>query len=82
MKGYDMSNGNGRGNGRFDARLRVLLALVALVAAAVVFAWSSQAGQDERIARNEKAVAVIEARLGSIGEKLDDLKELLLRDKQ
>jgi hypothetical protein len=75
MKGSDMSGE--RCNGWLRERIRFLLLIAGAVAAVVIFAWRSQAAQDERIAANRQAVAVIEAKLGSIGEKLDDLKELI-----
>lgn len=62
---------------RYNGWVRSLIAVGVVVAAVVVFAWRSQADQDARIGRNETAVAVIHAKLDGIGEKLDDVKELL-----
>lgn len=56
---------------------RFLVSFAAAVAAVVAFAWASQARQDEAIRRNEKAIAVIDARLEAISEKLDDIRALL-----
>jgi hypothetical protein len=66
-----------RRNGTLEDTIRFLLAFAAAVAAVVVFAWTSQARQDERIRRNETAVAVIGARLESICEKLEDIRAIL-----
>jgi len=57
--------------------VRFLVSFAAAVAAVVIFAWASQARQDEVIRRNEKAIAVIDARLEAISEKLDDIRALL-----
>ena len=57
--------------------VRFLVSFAAAVAAVVAFAWASQARQDEAIRRNEKAIAVIDARLEAISEKLDDIRTLL-----
>jgi hypothetical protein len=57
--------------------VRFLVSFAAAVAAVVAFAWASQARQDEAIRRNEKAIAVIDARLEAISEKLDDIRALL-----
>ncbi len=47
------------------------------IAAVVLFAWTSQARQDDAIRRNERNVAVLATRLDSICEKLDDIRTLL-----
>ncbi len=57
--------------------VRFLVSFAAAVAAVVAFAWASQARQDEVIRRNETAIAVIDARLEAICEKLDDIRALL-----
>ena len=57
--------------------VRFLVSFAAAVAAVVAFAWASQARQDEAIRRNEMAIAVIDARLEAISEKLDDIRALL-----
>jgi hypothetical protein len=71
------ADGVRRRNGTLEDTVRFLLAFAAAVAAVVVFAWTSQARQDERIRRNETAVAVIGARLESICEKLEEIRALL-----
>ena len=64
-------------NGSVEGRLRFLASFAAAVAAVVLFAWASQARQDEAIRRNETNVAVLATRLGAICEKLDDIREIL-----
>ena len=70
-----MSDGND--NRWLERRARFLLMFAAAVAATVAFAWRSQGAQDVRINANEKSVAVIDARLGSIIDKLDEIKDVL-----
>ncbi len=69
-----------RPRGGFERRLRFLLSFAGAVAAVVVFAWASQARQDEAIRGNSTAVAVIETRLEAICEKLDDIRAILVRE--
>ncbi len=64
-------------NGSVEGRLRFLASFAAAVAAVVLFAWASQARQDEAIRRNEKNVAVLATRLDAICEKLDEIRALL-----
>lgn len=64
-------------NGWLRDRVRFLVTFGAAVAATVAFAWASQSSQDEAIGRNETQIAVIEERLGSISEKLDEIRSLL-----
>jgi uncharacterized membrane protein len=64
-------------NGSVEGRLRFLASFAAGIAAVVLFAWSSQARQDDAIRRNERNVAVLATRLESICEKLDDIRTLL-----
>ncbi len=64
-----------------EGKVRFLASFAAAVAAVVLFAWSSQARQDEAIRRNEKNVAVLATRLDAICGKLDEIK-VLLADKR
>lgn len=64
-------------NGSVEGRLRFLASFAAGIAAVVLFAWTSQARQDEAIRRNERNVAVLATRLDAICEKLDDIREIL-----
>jgi len=64
-------------NGSVEGRLRFLMSFAAGVAAVVLFAWASQARQDDAIRRNERSVAVLATRLDAICEKLDDIRTLL-----
>ena len=64
-------------NGLVEGRLRFLASFAAGIAAVVLFAWTSQARQDDAIRRNERNVAVLATRLDSICEKLDDIRTLL-----
>ena len=63
--------------GTVEGRMRFLISFAAVVAAVVLFAWASQARQDEAIRANEKAIAVLVTRLDAICEKLDEIKTLL-----
>ncbi len=65
-------------NGSVVGAARFLLAFATAVAAAVIFAWASQARQDEAIRRNTTAIAVLAARLDAICDKLDDICRLLV----
>lgn len=81
------------GNGWLRDRLRFLAsfgaAVAVAVAAVIIFAWASQARQDDRIARNARDVAVLKARLDDrldgIDGKIDaihsDVRSLLTRQK-
>ena len=64
-------------NGSVEGRLRFLTTFAAAIAAVILFAWTSQARQDDAIRRNERNVAVLATRLDSICEKLDDIRTLL-----
>jgi len=64
-------------DGYVEGRLRFLASFAAGVAAVVLFAWASQARQDDAIRRNEQNVAVLATRLDAICEKLDDIRTLL-----
>ncbi len=61
----------------FEGRIRFLISFAAAVAAVVVFAWASQARQDEAIRRNDTAIAVMHTKLDFICEKLDEIKAML-----
>ena len=67
-------------NGLLEGRLRFLASFAAGVAAVVLFAWASQARQDDAIRRNERNVAVLATRLDAICEKLDDIRSLLAEE--
>ena len=56
---------------------RVVLMLVVAAVASVVFMWTSQAKQDEKINENTQAHAVLQERLKSIDEKLSEIKTLV-----
>jgi hypothetical protein len=60
-----------------EGTARFLISFAAAVAAVVVFAWASQARQDEAIRRNDTAIAVIHTKLDFICEKLDEIKAML-----
>ena len=64
-------------NGSVEGRVRFLASFAAGIAAVVLFAWTSQARQDDAIRMNERNVAVLATRLDSICEKLDDIRSLL-----
>ncbi len=73
-----------RGNADFtqyapavEGTVRFLISFAAAIAAVVVFAWASQARQDEATRRNETAIAVIHARLDFICETLSEIRLIL-----
>jgi len=66
------------GNGRLERRVRFLVLFAAAVATVVLFAWRSQAKQDERISRNERGVAVINAKLDVMIEMIDEVRGILM----
>ena len=68
-------------NGSVVGMVRLLVSFAAAVAAVVIFAWASQARQDEAIRRNEKAIAVLGTRLDAICEKLDEIRTLLSEER-
>ncbi len=63
-----------------EGTARFLISFAAAVAAVVVFAWASQARQDEAIRRNDTAIAVICTKLDFISEKLDEIKMMIARE--
>jgi uncharacterized membrane protein len=69
-------------NSSIEGRVRFLASFAAGIAAVVIFAWTSQARQDDAIRRNERNVAVLATRLESICEKLDDIRTLLADRRQ
>ena len=58
--------------------IRFLVSFATVIAAAVLFAWASQAGQDDAIRRNEKAIAVLGTKLDAVVDKLDEIRALLV----
>ena len=64
-----------------EGTLRFLITFAAAIAAVVAFAWASQARQDEAIRRNETAIAVIQARLDSICDKLTEIRSMLAEER-
>jgi hypothetical protein len=60
-----------------EGSARFLISFAAAVAAVVVFAWASQARQDEAIRRNDTAIAVIHTKLDFVCEKLDEIRKML-----
>jgi hypothetical protein len=69
-------NGEKNGN-RFPEWVRIALMFVTAAVACVVFVWTSQANQDEKINLNTVKHAVLQERLKSIDEKLGNVIELL-----
>ena len=60
-----------------EGTARFLVTFAAAIAAVVAFAWASQARQDDAIRGNETAIAVINARLDFICEKLTEIRAML-----
>ena len=69
-----------RGPPALEGTARFLISFAAAVAAVVVFAWASQARQDEAIRRNDTAIAVIHTKLDFICEMLDEIKVMMARE--